>query len=113
EGRTEAEGHAAPERDALAGIAQDVVLGGALEHALVAIRGPHEQERAVACAEPAAVQLDVARDAAREHLRGVVEAQRLLDPARNPRLRRLAHQRALLGMPPQPVDRVGEYLGGG
>ena len=59
-----------------------------------------------------AVQLHVARDPAREHLGRVVEAQRLLHPVGNPRWI-LAHERALLGMAPQPVDRVREHLGGG
>src|SRR2546427_2223831 len=100
ERRTEAEVHAAAEREALLRVAADIVLIGALEHTLVAISGAHEQQRAFARAERLAVQLDVARDPAREHLRGVVEAQRLLDPARDAGFGRLAHERALLGVAP-------------
>src|SRR5688572_4776834 len=48
ERRAETEVHAAAEREALARVAQDVVLACALEHALVAVRGSDEQQRAIA-----------------------------------------------------------------
>src|SRR5262245_22263154 len=104
ERRAEAEVHAATEREAGRGVAADVVFGRSLEGAFVAVGGAHEQERALPGAQRLAVDFDVARDPPREHLRGIVEAQRLLDPARDPREGSLAHERALLGVAPQPVD---------
>src|SRR5262245_3081382 len=83
EARAEAEVHPEAEGEVRVRVATRVEAVGLGEGALVAIRGGEEQVHALAPREPAPVQLDVARERAREPLHGRVVAQRLLDGGRD------------------------------
>ncbi len=111
QGCTEAVMDAMAEREVTGRVAADVEAVRLVPPSFVAIGGSEEQESLASRGQGHPVQLDVARQHARERLGRGVEAQCLLDGRRNER--RVGQEpRALVGKGGEPVDRVAEQLGG-
>jgi len=100
------------EREDARRAARDVEAVRFRELALVAVRGCPQEAEARAGAQRLAVQAEVLRDGAAQHLRRHVVAERFLEGVR--RLLRIGgHARALIRVLPQPVEQRGEDLGEG
>ncbi len=90
----------------------DVEAIGLLPVALVPVRGPVQQEHDRPLRHDRAVELDVVLDVPRLGGRGRLQAQDLLDRARDQR-RILRQQLALLGVLRQQLHREADQSGGG
>ena len=109
ERRAQAEVRALAEGDARVGVAAQVVGVGVREGALVAVGRAEQQHHPLPGGDLDTVQRHRPVRDPHDPLARVVVAQRLLDPARD-QARVVGEELALVGIAPQPVQRVGEQL---